>query len=78
VDNQVSSPPLTTQPNFNSNEASRSTNFRLNTSENGEKKKEKLAEDVHKSVVPFPNRLKSNKSNAQMENSVEIFNQVKN
>ena len=41
-------------------------------------KKEKSAEEVYKPVVPFPNRLKSNKSNAQMEKFVEMFNQVKN
>jgi len=67
VDNQVSLPPVTTQPKSNSNEASTSTNFKPNTLENGEKEKEKSAEYVHKSVVPFPNRLKNNKSNAQME-----------
>jgi len=77
VDNQVSSPPVTTQPKSNSNEASTSTNLKPNTSENGEKEKEKSAEDVHKPVVPFPNRLKSNKSNAPMEKILEIFSQVK-
>ena len=48
-----------------------------NTSENGEKEKEKSVEDVHKPVAPFPNRLKSYKSNAQMEKILQIFNQVK-
>ena len=54
-----------------------STNSKPNTLENGENKKEKSAEDVHKPKVPFENRLKSNKSNAQMEKIFEIFNQVK-
>ena len=29
--------------------------------------KKKLVEEAHKPIAPFPNRLKSNKSNAQME-----------
>ena len=65
------------QPKSNSNETSTSTNSKLNTSDNGEKEKEKSAEDVHKPIVPFPNRLKSNKSNAQMEKIVKMFKQVK-
>jgi len=76
VDNQVSSPLVTTQPKFNSNKVSTSTNFKPNTSENGENEKEKSAEDVHKPIVSFSNRVKSNKLNAQMEKILEMFNQV--
>jgi len=32
---------------------------------------------VYKPILPFPNRLKKNKKNAQMDTIIEIFNQVK-
>jgi len=32
---------------------------------------------VHKPIVPFPNRLKNNKQNPHMDKIIEIFNQVK-
>ena len=35
------------------------------------------AEQVHKSVAPFPNRLRNNNKNMHMENILEMFNQVK-
>jgi len=41
------------------------------------KKKEKSAKNVHKPIVPFSNRLKSNKISAQMGNIFEMFNQAK-
>jgi len=59
VDNQVSVPPVTTKPKSNSIEASIYANFKPNTLENEEKKKEKSAEDVHEPIVPFLKRLKT-------------------
>jgi len=44
--------------------------------EKRKKRKEKLAEDVHKPIVPLPNRQKSNNSNAQIEMILEMFNQL--
>jgi len=77
VDNQVSSPPVATQPKSNSTEASTSANSNPTTSETKVKENENSAEEVHKPIVPFSNRLKKNKSNAQMQKILEMFNQVK-
>jgi len=35
------------------------------------------AEQVHKPVAPFPNRLRNNNKNMHMEKILEMFNQVK-
>jgi len=32
---------------------------------------------MHKLIAPFSNSLKNNKSNAQMEKILEMFNQIK-
>jgi len=76
MDNQVSSPPVTIQQKSNSTEASTFANFNPTASEFKQNKKEKSVEEVHKPIEPFSNRLKSNKSNAQMDKILEIFNQV--
>jgi len=54
-----------------------SANSNPTTLETEEKKKEKSAEEVHKPIVPFSSRVKSNISNAQMEKILELFSQVK-
>ena len=38
--------------------------------------KDKTDEQLYKPIVPFPNRLENNKTNAQMEKIREMFNQV--
>ena len=38
--------------------------------------KDKTDEQPYKPIVPFPNRLANNKTNAQMEKIRKIFNQV--
>ena len=77
MDNQVSLPLVTIQQKPNSTETSTSINSNSTTSESVENEKEKSAEKAHKPIVPFSNRLKSNKSNAQMEKILEMLNQVK-
>ena len=39
--------------------------------------KDTAAEQVHKPVAPFPNRLRNNNKNMHMEKMLEMFNQVK-
>ena len=39
-------------------------------------KKDKSAENMHKPIAPYPNKLK-NKQSAQIDKVREIFNQVK-
>ena len=39
--------------------------------------KDTAAEQVHKPVAPFPNRLRNNNKNMHMEKILEMFNQVK-
>ena len=60
--NQVSSPPVTIQQKSNSTEASTSANSNLTTSKSKENEKEKSAKEVHKPILPFPNKLKGNKA----------------
>jgi len=38
---------------------------------------DKAAEQIHKLVAPFPNRLRKNNKNMHMEKMLEMFNQVK-
>jgi len=38
---------------------------------------DKAAEQVHKPVAPFPNKLRNNNKNMYMEKMLEMFNQVK-
>ena len=39
--------------------------------------KDIAAEEVHKPVAPFPNRLKNDNKNMHMKKILEMFNQVK-
>ena len=39
--------------------------------------KDIAAEEVHKLIAPFPNRLRNNNKNMHMEKILEMFNQVK-
>jgi len=39
-------------------------------------KKDKIDEQTHKPIVSFPNKLATNKTNAQMKKIREMFNQV--
>ena len=49
----------------------------FNPSKSDESEKDKPTSQVHKSIVPFSNRLKNNKQNAHMDKIIEIFNPVK-
>ena len=73
VDNQVSMP---TNP-IQHNHTHASTSSNPNSFKSDEYEKDKSTSQVHKSIVPFPNRLKNNKQNAHMDKIIEIFNQVK-
>ena len=73
VDNQVSIPSNPIQHNHN--QASTSSN--PNPSKSDESKTDKATSQVHKFIVPFPNRLKNNKQNPHIDKIIEIFNQVK-
>jgi len=42
-----------------------------------ESEMDKSTNQVHKLIVPFPNRLKNNKQNPHIDKIIEIFNQVK-
>jgi len=68
----MSNPPVPTQQV--SNDPSSSSCSQLSTSKSNEK--DKTAEQTHKPIVPFPNRLATNKTNAHMETIRKMFNQV--
>ena len=70
VDNQVSMPLNPIQHNLT--QASSSSSFTLFTSDKS--KKDKSADEMHKPIEPFPNRLKNNKQNAYMDKIFEMFN----
>ena len=53
---------------------SSSSSSQPSTSKSNEK--DKIDELTHKPIAPVPNRLATNKTNAQMEKIREIFNQV--
>ena len=80
VDNQVFSHPAPNKPVSSSpviipqtqNDPSSSSQPSTSKSKN----KNKTDEQTYKPIVPFPNRLANNKTNAQMEKIREIFNQV--
>jgi len=57
-----------------SNDPSSTSSSQPSTFKSNEK--DKTDEQTHKSIVSFPNRLATNKTNAQMEKIREIFNQV--
>jgi len=57
-----------------SNDPSSSSSSQPSTFKSNEK--DKTAEQTHKPIVPFPNRLANNKTNAQMEKIRNFFNQV--
>jgi len=69
--NPVSNPPVTTPPVLN--DSSSSSSSQPSTSKSNEK--DKSAEQTHKPIMPFPNRLANNKTNAQMKKIREMFNQ---
>ena len=69
VDNQVSTP-------SSSKQAFTSPNHTSPQLDSDNTKKDKSAENMHKPIAPYPNRLK-NKQGAQMDKVREIFNQVK-
>ena len=73
VDNQVikSSNPI------QHNHTKASTSSSPNPSNSYESETDKSTSQVHKPIVPFPNRLKNNKQNPHMDKIIEIFNQVK-
>ena len=73
VDNQVSMPLNPIQ--HTNTQASFLSCF--NPSQYDESEKEKLVDQVHKPIVPFPYRLKTNKQNAHVEKIIEISNKVK-
>ena len=56
------------------NDPSSSSSSQPSTSKSNEK--DKTDEQTYKPIVLFPNRLATNKNNAQMEKIREIFNQV--
>ena len=64
MDNQVSTPPVTIQQKSDLTETAISSNSNPITSKSIENEKLKSVEEAHKPIAPFPNRLKSNKSNA--------------
>ena len=59
------------------NHTQASTSYSFNPSKSDESDKDKSANQVHKFIVPFPNRLKNNKQNTHMDKIIEIFNQMK-
>jgi len=73
VNNQVSTPSNFIQHNH----TQASTSSSPNPSKSDESKKDKSTSQVHKPIVPFPNKLKNNKQNPHMDKIIEIFNQVK-
>jgi len=56
------------------NDPSSSSSSQPSTFKSNEK--DKIAEQTHKAIVPFPNRLATNKTNTQMEKIRKMFNQV--
>ena len=58
------------------NNTQASTSSSSNPSQSHESGKDKSASQVHKPIVPFPNRL-NDKQNSHMDKIIEIFNQVK-
>jgi len=56
------------------NDPSSSSSSQPSTSKSNEKNKED--EQTHKPIVPFPNKLPTNKTNAQMEKIRKFFNQI--
>ena len=73
VDNQVSTPSNFIQHNH----TQASTSSSPHPSKSDESEKDKSTSQVHKSIVPFPNRLNNNKQNLHIDKIIEIFNQVK-
>jgi len=73
VDNQVSTPSNSIQHN----DTQASTSSSPNPFKSDKFEKDKSTSQVHKPIVPFPNRLKNNKQNPHMDKIIEIFNQVK-
>jgi len=80
IDNQVSNHPVPNKPVSSSSviipqtqndpsSSSQPSTFKSNN-------KDKTDEQPYKPIMPFPNRLVNNKTNAQMEKIREIFNQV--
>jgi len=59
------------------NNTQASTSSSSNPSQSDESEKDTSASQVHKPIVPFPNKLKNNKQNPYMDKIIEIFNQVK-
>jgi len=57
-----------------SNDPSSSSSSQPSTFKSNEK--DKTDEQTHKPIMPFPNKLAINKTNAQMEKIREMFNQV--
>ena len=53
-----------------------STSFNSTPSNSDISEKDKSSDQVHKLIVPFPNRIKNNKQNAHMDKIFEMFNQV--
>ena len=82
VDNKVSNHPVSNNSVSNSpvivpqasNDPYSSSSSQPSTFKSNEKNK--TDEQTHKPIVPFSNRLATNKTNAQMEKIREIFNQV--
>ena len=58
------------------NQTQASTSSSSTPSKSDESEKEKLVDQVHKPIVPFPYRLKTNKQNAHVEKIIEISNKV--
>ena len=59
------------------NQTQASTSSSSTPSKSDESDNDKSADQVHKPIVPFSNRLKNNKQNAHMDKIIEIFYQVK-
>jgi len=80
VDNQVSSHPVSNKLVSSSlviipqTQNDPSSSSQLSTSKSNDKNK--TDEQPYKPIVPIPNRLANNKTNAQMEKIREMFNQV--
>jgi len=80
VDNQVSNHPVPNNSVPNSPvtvpQTSNDPFSSLQPSTSKSNDKNKTYEQTYKPIVPFPNRLANNKTNAQMEKIREMFNQV--
>jgi len=74
VDNYVYIPPNPIQ--HNNTHASTSSSSNLSHSMSLKKTSQSVSQ-VHKPIVPFPNRLRNTKQYPHMDKIIEIFNQVK-